>query len=315
MPQQSIAEYIRHGQTPFFRLPTRTLDFEDARPVRELDAAILGVPFDGGTTYQPGARFAPYQLRRVSALVQPYHMGHDFDVFAELSVADVGNIPVSPFNAAATREIIEVGVSTVVAGGAVPFVVGGDHSITLPCLRAVSRCHGPVALVHLDAHFDTTAPGAWMELFHHGTPIRNALGEGLISPGGLVQVGLRGSWKGDDDDACTRKYDGRIVTAGTVAARGVEAVAASIRDQVGDRPTYLSIDIDVVDPAFAPGTGTPVPGGLTSREVLGLVGALRGIGLVGMDLVEVAPALDHADITSLLGAHLLFEALALLPRR
>ena len=315
MAQQSIAEYLRHGQTPFFRLPTCPLDRQGPDVYRGLDAAILGVPFDGGTTYHPGARMAPYHLRRVSALVLPHHAQHGLDVLNGLEIRDAGNIPTPPFNAAAARELIEVELGSVFEAGAVPFVVGGDHSITLPCLRAARRHHGPVALVHLDAHFDTTPPEAWGEPFHHGTPVRNALREELVAPGRFVQIGLRGPWKASDDDAFTRLHGGHVVTADAVAARGIEAVAARTRDIVGDCPTYLSIDIDAVDPAFAPGTGTPVPGGLTSREILALVRALRGVNLIGMDLVEVAPVLDHADITALLGAHLLFESLALLDVR
>lgn len=310
MARQSLGEYLRHGQTPFFCLPTADFAARGADAFAGSDAVLLGVPFDGGTTYQPGARLGPYHLRRASALVQPYHPSLGFDVFERTKVVDGGNVPAPPFNAAAARELVELEVRAILDAGACPFVVGGDHSVALPCLRALAERHGPMALVHVDAHFDTSTAQMWGEAHHHGTPIRNAIEEGLVAPGFWFQVGLRGSWKDAEDAAFTRAHDGEVVTADDVASQDVAAIATRIRERLGDRPVYLSFDIDAVDPAFAPGTGTPVPGGLTSREALALVRGLGGLRLEGMDLVEVAPAFDHADITCLLGAHLLFEGLA-----
>jgi agmatinase len=273
-------------------------------------AVLVGVPYDGGTTATPGARFAPFHVRRVSAFVQGWHPVHRFDVFERSGAVDGGNIAFPPFQAAAVRERIEADCLAVHRAGAAPFLVGGDHSIALPALRAAARVHGPLAVVHVDAHLDTSTAATWGEPFHHGTPFRHAIAEGLILPGQLFQVGLRGPWGSADDGAISVEHGARPFTSDDVAARGAVAVASLIRETIGDRPTYLSFDIDAVDPAFAPGTGTPVPGGLTSREALHLVRNLAGLRLIGMDLVEVCPALDQADLTCHLASHLLFEALA-----
>jgi len=308
MTQQSAFEYLSHGQIPFFRLPVAPVA---AGVPPGTGAVLLGVPYDGGTTYQPGARFAPFEVRRVSALVQGYHPSHRVAVFDHLSAVDGGNVVFPPFDAAAVRDRVERGVGAVLAAGAVPFIVGGDHSVALPSLRAVARRHGPVAVVHVDAHLDTSGPETWGELFHHGTPFRHAIEEGLVAKGQLHQVGLRGPWRDDHDAEPGAAHGARVYSVDDLADRGVSAVAAEIRSALGHRPVYLSFDVDAVDPAFAPGTGTPVPGGLTSREALQLVRGLAGAALVGMDVVEVCPPLDHADLTSHLAAHLLFEGLAL----
>ncbi len=266
MSQQAALEYLAHGQTPFFRLPTALRPGLLPEGTR---AVLLGVPYDGG------------------------------------------NIVFPPFQPAAVRERIEADALTIQRAGAAPFLVGGDHSIALPALRAAARVHGPVAVIHVDAHLDTSSAATWGEPFHHGTPFRHAIEEGLILPGQLHQVGLRGPWSGPEDGLISAEHGACVTTADDVAATGAAAVASMIRELVGDRPAYLSFDVDAVDPAFAPGTGTPVPGGLSSREALRLVRGLAGVRLVGMDLVEVCPALDHADLTAHLAAHLLFEGLGL----
>lgn len=308
MTQQSALEYLAHGQTPFFRLPQASASGPLPLGTR---AVFLGVPFDGGATYHPGARFGPFHVRRVSALLQGYHPGHRVEVFERAPAVDGGNVVFPPFQPQAMRDRVEAQVGRVLAAGAVPFLVGGDHSIALPALRAAARVYGPLAVVHVDAHFDKSGPEVWGERFHHGTPFRHALDEALVLPGQLHQVGIRGPQGRADEDGPGAEHDGRVVSAFDLSERGVTAVAAEIRRAVGDRPLYLSFDVDAVDPAFAPGTGTPVPGGLTSREAIALLGGLAGVRLVGMDVVEVCPALDHADHTSLLAAHLLFEGLAL----
>jgi agmatinase len=310
--QQAALEYLAHGQTPFFRLPT------SLRPGQLPDgtrAVLLGVPYDGGTTATPGARFAPFHVRRVSAFVQGWHPVHRLDAFERTAAVDGGNVVFPPFQPAAVRERVEADCLAVHRAGAAPLLVGGDHSIALPALRAAARVHGPLAVIHVDAHLDTSTPATWGEPFHHGTPFRHAIEEGLILPGQLHQVGLRGPWGGADDGAISVEHGARVFTSDDVASRGAAAVAALVREAIGDRPAYLSFDIDAVDPAFAPGTGTPVPGGLTSREALALVRGLAGLRLVGMDLAEVCPALDHADITCHLAAHLLFEGLAVVASR
>jgi agmatinase len=203
----------------------------------------------------------------------------------------------------------------VVAANAVPFVVGGDHSVALPALRAVAAAHGPLAVVHVDAHLDTSTAEVWGDAWHHGTPIRHAIEEKLIAPGALVQIGLRGPWGSSDDDKLVRGFGGTIISADAVEDIGIAAVIADVRRVVADRPVYVTFDVDGIDPAFAPGTGTPVPGGLSAREAFQLVRGLAGVKLVGFDVVEVAPELDHADLTSHLAAHLLYEGLALLAQK
>jgi agmatinase len=193
--------------------------------------------------------------------------------------------------------------------------VGGDHAVTLPVLRALARRHGPLAVVHVDAHLDTSGPETWGEPFHHGTPFRHAIAEGLVARGALFQVGIRGPWGSAEEDVPSRAHGGRIFTCDEVVERGPAAIGAEIRIALDRRPVYLSFDVDALDPAFAPGTGTPVPGGLQSREAFALLRALAGTALVGMDVVEVSPPLDVGDRTCTLAAHLLYEGLALLPGR
>jgi agmatinase len=305
--QQSAAEYLAHGQIPFFRLPMSPLA---AGLPDGAGAVILGVPYDGGTTFRPGARLAPWEVRRASALVQGHHPVHGVDPFARLAAVDGGNVVFPPFDAAGVRAAVQGSVAAVLAHGAIPFLVGGDHSIALPALRAVAARHGPVAVVHVDAHLDTSGPEVWGDAWHHGTPLRHALDEGLVAKGQLHQLGVRGPLGSAADRDPGLAHGARVVGADELGERGVRAVIRDVLAAVGDLPLYLSFDVDAVDPAFAPGTGTPVPGGLTSREALQLVRALAGARLVGMDLVEVSPPFDHADATSHLAAHLLFEGLA-----
>jgi agmatinase len=306
MAQQGALEYLSHGQTPFFRLPCApALDLPDSAR-----AVLLGVPTDAGATYQPGARLAPFHVRRVSALVQGWHRGHRVAPFTATGAVDGGNVVFPPFDRAGARDAIERTVAAAVRHGAAPFVVGGDHSLTHPVLRAVAERHGPVALVHVDAHLDTSGPEVWGDAHHHGTPIRHAIEEGLVACGRLWQIGIRGPWGAASDGDLSAGHGARLVDPDEIARRGPHDVGREIRGVVGDEPVYVTFDVDAVDPAFAPGTGTPVPGGLTAREALALVRALAGVRLVGLDVVEVAPALDHADLTAHLAAHLLFEGLS-----
>jgi agmatinase len=305
--QDPAFAYLRHGQIPFFRLPT-SLD----AGAGDADVAIVGVPHDGGTTYVPGARLAPYHVRRVSALVQGHHPVHGFDVFARLRVVDGGNVVFPPFDREAMRGAVEAEVARLTAANVAPVVVGGDHSITLPILRALAGRHGPLSIVHFDAHLDVSGPETWGDAFHHGTPLRHAITEGLVAPGQLFQIGIRGPRGGADDDALVRAHGHTVITADDVDARGAARVCGELRERIGRRPVYVTCDIDAIDPAFAPGTGTPVPGGLTAREALGLVRGLAGLAVCGGDLVEFCPPLDHADITAHLSAYLVWELLAVM---
>ncbi len=310
MSQQSAFEYLRHGQAPFFRLPL--CDVQAADRYHGSDVVLVGVPTDAGTTYQPGARLAPWALRRVSALVQSYHATAGIDVFQTLVCRDGGNVAFPPFDRGAMRDAVQAEVAAIVRAGAVPIVVGGDHSVALPALRAIHAAHGPVAIVHVDAHLDTSSADTWGDEFHHGTPMRHIIREGLAEAGQLYHVGIRGSWSGADDAEVTLDAGNRIFFIDEVVARGMPHLCAELRERIGRRPTYLSFDVDAIDPAFAPGTGTPVPGGLDAREALALVRGLAGVRLVGADLCEVSPALDHADLTAHLGVAVIYEALALI---
>jgi agmatinase len=309
MPQSPAFAYIRQGVSPFFRLPL--VDIQAAAPYAGLDAVVVGVPFDMATTYRPGARFAPYEVRRVSALVQTFHPTHKIDVFGVLRAADGGNVAIPPFSPSLARDVIQNEIATILEAGAVPFAVGGDHSIALPVLRAVARKHGPLAIVHFDAHLDTSDDAVWGDAYHHGTPLRHAITEGLVERGQLHQIGIRATWGYPEEGAVAAGHGAVLYDPDTIASRGPVSVAERIRASVGDRPVYVTFDVDGIDPAFAPGTGTPVPGGISAREAIALLRGLAGVRIVGMDLVEVCPSLDHADITSHLAAHLLYEGLAL----
>ncbi len=311
MRQERVDEYLAHGGAPFFRL--RRAAPGDLPP--GTGAALLGVPTDAGATFQPGARLAPWHVRRVSALLQPWHVAHGVDVFEETAAVDAGNVVFPPFDRDAMRVAVEAQVGAVLSAGAVPFLLGGDHSIALPAMRAAAARHGPLAVVHLDAHLDTSGAEAWGDDWHHGTPIRHALEEGLVARGELFQVGIRGPWAAAVDGALGERCGAVRIVADAVARRGADDVGRAVAKALGEWPAWITFDVDAVDPAFAPGTGTPVPGGLSSREALALVRGLAGIRLAGMDVVEVCPALDHADLTSHLAAHLLFEGLALVALR
>jgi len=306
MSQQPAFVYVRHGQSPFFRLPSVLAD-----GYRDHDAIVLGIPWDGASTAQPGSRFAPFHVRRVSAFLQTFHPRHKVDVFGKLRAADGGNVVFPPFAPDLVRHMVEAEISAILDAGATPFSLGGDHSVTLPILRAIQKKYGPVAVVHVDAHLDTSDDSIWGDAYHHGTPMRHALAEGLIARGMLHQIGIRATWGTPEEGAFAASHDAKLFSMDDIDARGVAAIAEQIRSAVGDQPTYVTIDVDGIDPAFAPGTGTPEPGGLTSREAIRLVRELSGIRIVGADVVEVCPALDVGDLTCTLAAHLLYECLAL----
>ena len=250
MPQTSAMTYIRQGISPFFRLPT--VDVHAGAPYKDLDAVVMGVPWDMSVTYRPGARFAPYEVRRVSALVQGFHPTHKLDVFGTLRAADGGNVAVPPFAPALARDVIENEVASVLGAGAVPFLVGGDHSIALPSLRAVVKKHGLIALVHVDAHLDTSDAQVWGEEFHHGAPIRHAIQEGLIERGQLHQVGIRAAWGHPEEGALAAAHGATLYDVDAIANRGIARVAQHIVSCVGDRPVYLTFDVDGVESRVRP---------------------------------------------------------------
>ena len=283
---------------------------EDARG---LDVAIVGVPFDGGTSYRPGARLAPREIRAQSSLIRSYSPFQRVAPFDRLNVADVGDIDAPPVSIEKCFDAVEGRIGAIADASAKPLVVGGDHSITLPVLRALARRHGPLALVQFDSHIDT-----WDEYFggkyFHGTPFRRAIEEGIVDGKRFVQVGIRGPMYGEDDFAFHKEHGIRAIDIEDVTDRGVAWVADEVR-RIVKGPAYMTFDIDAVDPAFAPGTGTPEVGGLTSHEAQRLVRGLAGLELVGGDVVEVAPLFDGpGQITSVLAANLMFEFLCVLAK-
>jgi agmatinase len=295
----------RFGQIATFML------LPHVRDAAALDLAVIGLPYDGGSSYRSGARFGPRAVREQSALIRSWHPVLKVRPFERLRAGDWGDIDVVPISIERTMEAIEHGIDEVVAADATPLCVGGDHSVTLPILRAVARRHGPVGVVHFDAHPDT-----WDEYFgsryFHGTPFRRAVEEGLIDPRRMIQVGIRGPLYGPEDFAFHEAHGIEVIRIETVKEQGVAWVAARLGRLAG-APLYCSFDIDAVDPAYAPATGTPEVGGLSSYEALGLVRALQGLALVGCDVVEVAPPYDGpGQVTSLLAANLLFEFASLL---
>ena len=274
-----------------------------------LDVALIGVPYDGGTTYRTGPRFGPRRIREQSAIIRPYHPVLDLSPFEHLRVADYGDLSVNPISIEDTFQKITEGLAPVLEAGTIPICVGGDHSILLPILRAIHAAHGPVGLIQLDAHSDTWDQ-YWGMKYSHGTPVRRAIEEGLLAEPNILQIGLRGQLYGAHDMDYPRARKITMVTAEEFHEHGLPLIREKLKPFQGLK-TYLSLDIDVVDPAFAPGTGTPQVGGLSSVQILGLLRALRGLDFVGADLVEVSPQFDSADITSLLAANLLFEQLCL----
>lgn len=282
---------------------------------KKLDVAVLGLPFDGGTTFRPGARFGPRAVRDASVLCRNYHPELGVDVYGKLRVADAGDVAVNPISIEKTYAEIERRVGAIQRGGTRTICIGGDHSVLLPELRAIHAVHGPVTLIHFDAHTDT-ADSAWGERFHHGTPIRRAIDEGLIEGKRLFQIGIRGPLTSPEQNQYVREQGNRVLDMegfGDGARR--ERFFREIHETARRRPCMLTFDVDGVDPAFAPGTGTPVVGGLTSREALESVRRLRGLRFVAADVVEISPPYDHAELTSLLGAALVFEFLSLMALR
>jgi agmatinase len=292
------------GPATFARLPR--LD-----QVTCADVVIAGIPFDSGVSYRPGARFGPTHVRESSRLLRPYHPAMDVSPFELVQVADAGDIAVNPFDIGEAIETIEGAAADLTAGDTKLLTIGGDHTIALPLLRAAAAKHGPVALVHFDAHLDTwdTYFGA---AYTHGTPFRRAVEEGILDTEALSHVGTRGPLYGKKDLEDDRRFGFGIVTSSDVYHQGVNEVIDKLRTRVGSRPVYLSIDIDVLDPAHAPGTGTPEAGGMTSRELLEILRGFRGLNLVGADVVEVAPAYDHAELTGIAASHVAYDLVSLL---
>jgi agmatinase len=307
VPEDSLKSPRFTGPSTFARLPyVRTLD--------DVDVAIVGVPFDTGVTYRVGGRFGPNAIRAASVMLRGYNANLDVAPFEILSCVDYGDIAIVPGYTEHSYQAIEEAVAPIVDGGVVPLLIGGDHACTLPHLRA-TKGRGPVAVIDFDSHTD-----AWDsyfgEKYNHGTWMRRAIEEGLVDVGHSIEVGLRGPIYAAEDWTGLRTELGlEYLTTEQVLGLGPDAVAERIHERVGDRPAFISFDIDVVDPAFAPGTGTPEPGGLSAHDALAIVRRLTGIDFVGFDVVEVIPAYDPAGQTAFLAANLAYEMLSLVALR
>jgi len=311
MPKYTPADAFQSprftGVRTFARLP-HTTDLEG------VDATVIGIPFDTGTTYRPGARFGPAAIREMSALLRPYNPGAGVDVFNTLSITDGGDVPVVTGYIEDTYERIAETLRPIHEAGVVPICLGGDHSITLAELRAAAAVHGPLGLAHFDAHSDT-----WDSYFgrryNHGTTFKRAAEEGLLDPTRCIQVGMRGPVYAASDYDTSRDLGFALIDNNELRERGIEAAGEAVRARVASGPAFLTFDVDFIDPAYAPGTGTPEVGGATSWEALRLLRGLGGLGFVAFDVVEVLPTYDPGQITALLAANLAYEFLTLLAAR
>ncbi len=293
------------GPASMFRLPVATI-------AADLDVGIIGVPLDIGTSNRAGSRYGPREIRAESVLVRPYSMATGAAPFDSLQIADVGDVALNTYNLAASIERIEAHFEAFTAADVKPVSLGGDHTITLPILRALARRHGPMAVVHVDAHADMNDT-MFGERETHGTIFRRAIEENLIAPEKMTQIGLRATGYSAEDFDWARKRGVRVVQAEACWYQSLAPLMEEVRSTVGDTPVYLSFDIDGLDPSVAPGTGTPEPAGLTASQGLEIIRGVHGLNLIGADLVEVSPPYDTTGNTSLLAANLVFEMLCSLP--
>jgi guanidinopropionase len=287
----------------FFRLPIADMK-------EKFDLALFGIPYDGGASYRPGGRFAPSQVREVSSLGRGFHMTRALSIFEKIKAADIGDCPTVPIDQTQTYQKIEKFVSEVLETGKKFISIGGDHSTTLPVLRAVKKKYGqPLNFIHFDAHLDTY-PAAWGCEYHHGSFARHAVEEGLVNPKAMVQIGIRGPLAGGDDLNFVNKYGIKVITVDDIRDGSLNDFLKTL--PVFKGPTYISFDIDCLDPAYAPGTGTPVPGGLTTYETQRILRALKIENLVGADIVELSPPFDSSQITAIAAVDTMFELICLM---
>jgi len=293
------------GPNTFMRLPM-------ASSGAELDVGFVGIPMDIGTSWRSGTRFGPKQIRAESAMLRPYNMWTKAAPFDRLNCADLGDVAINTFDLKDSVRRITEHYDDLLLHDIVPMTLGGDHTLTLPVLRAIAKKHGPVALVHIDAHADINAH-MFGEEIAHGTPFRRAHEEGLLIDDKVFQIGLRGTGYSAEDFDEARGWGFQVVQAEEIWHQSLTPLAARVRKHIGDVPTYITFDIDSLDPAYAPGTGTPEICGLTPPQAVELIRGLVGLNIVGCDLVEVSPPYDPSGNTALLGANLLYEMLCILP--
>ncbi|MGD8329586.1 MAG: agmatinase [Acidobacteriota bacterium] len=308
----------RHNQPlsgndmPRFAGPATMMRLPSAESAAGLDACFVGVPLDIGTSNRSGTRYGPRQIRAESALIRPYNMATGAAPFDALQVADIGDVAINTFNLEASIAIVADAYQGIATSGCRPLTLGGDHTIVWPITQGLARVHGSLGVVHVDAHADVNDL-MFGERIAHGTPFRRMVDDGVIDPARVVQIGLRGSGYTAQGFAASRDLGFRVVPAEECWHRSLTPLMDEVREQMGDRPVYISYDIDSLDPGLAPGTGTPEIGGLTTIQALEIIRGCRGLDIVGGDLVEVSPPYDPSGNTALTGANLLFEMLCVLP--
>lgn len=300
------------NEMPRFGGPATMMRLPSAASAAGLDACFVGVPLDIGTSNRPGTRLGPRQIRDESRMMRPYNMGTGAAPFECLQVADIGDVPINTFDLKKSCDIITAHFTEILSQGAIPLTLGGDHTLTWPILRAMRARHGPVALIHVDAHADTNEH-MFGEAEAHGTPFRRAYEDGCLLNDKVFQIGLRGTGYGADDFNWARDKGWTVIQAEECWHKSLTPLMAQIRQTIGEAPVYLSYDIDSLDPAFAPGTGTVEMGGLTTIQALEIVRGCAGLNLVGGDLVEVSPPYDPSGNTAMIAANLLYEMLCVLP--
>jgi len=288
----------------FMRLPKVT-------DLKGYDFVVVGIPFDTGCSYRTGARFGPSAIRQISSMIKPNNAIFEVNILNELTGGDYGDISIVPGYILKTYENIEIELSQIIQSNVIPISLGGDHSITLAELRSIAKKHGKVSLIHFDSHADINDL-VFGEKYNHGTVFRRAIEEGLIDPHKSIQIGMRGSLYDPDEFKKSALLGFKLIPTHKIREMGLESVTKEILDRVGDNKTFLTFDIDFVDPAYAPGTGTPEVGGFTSYEALSLIRSLSHVNFVGFDIVEVAPCYDNAEITSYLAANIAFEFISML---
>ena len=293
------------GQSTMMRLPSQ-------ETAEGLDVCFVGIPFDTGTSNRSGTRFGPRQIRAESSLIRPYNMALGISPFDSLSVADIGDVAINTFNIEKSVKLIESAYDKILSFDCIPLSLGGDHTITLPILRSMNKKYGPVGLIHVDAHSDINDE-MFGEKIAHGTVFRRAQEEGLIDPTRVAQIGLRGTGYSADDFDWSKKQGFTVIQAEECWHLSLAPMIKDIRTKFGKGPIYISFDIDSLDPAFAPGTGTPEIGGLTTIQAMEILRGCRGFDIIGGDLVEVSPPYDQSGNTALIGANLLYEMLCSLP--
>jgi guanidinobutyrase len=310
--QKVFHQPLGGNEMPRFAGPATMMRLPLVASAQGLDACFVGVPMDIGTSNRAGTRHGPRQIRAESCMLRPYNMATRAAPFDSLSVADIGDIAINTFDLKKSVGIIEKGFDAILGHGCKPLTLGGDHTLTLPVLRAMAKRHGALALVHVDAHADINDE-MFGEQIAHGTPFRRAVEEGLLATDKVFQIGLRGTGYSADDFDWPRRQGFTVVTAEECWNRSLAPLMETVRGVIGSHPVYLSYDIDSLDPAFAPGTGTVEIGGLTTWQALEIIRGCRGLDMVGGDLVEVSPPYDPSGNTALIGANLLYEMLCVLP--